>query len=380
MITFIDVGCSGGLPFPFSEDDEISVVGFDISDSSIAYLSKKYPLNLYLHASIGLEADQDLTLELEVKSDYRISTSQAYVACHFLENLPSTPMSVSAYKNLLLNSKEPLTSSFSSDVEFEATAFISYYKRLFSSSPIVSSSHTSSPLRTSSLDSLLIIDNPAILKVDTDGTELDVLKSFNNGFNSSNVLCVIVECQMRGLLTENASTFANIDTFLRTFNFLLADLEPIKYRSAFLPSFFLTSEPAETLDGIVQFANTVYIQSPSYFVSSTNSSNVTDRFNAYFYVCSKTNHHDLFLEALALAKCWFDDRAYLDWADSISLSLYNLTYSELVSAFTCSPKSFYINSPPRSTTLRFLERSKAFLSRKFSSNIPLLSDHLKNVL
>ena len=42
MITFIDVGCSGGLPFPFSEDDEISVVGFDISDSTIAYLSKKY--------------------------------------------------------------------------------------------------------------------------------------------------------------------------------------------------------------------------------------------------------------------------------------------------------------------------------------------------
>ena len=58
MITFIDVGCSGGLPFPFSEDDEISVVGFDISDSTIAYLSKKYPSNLYLHASIGLEADQ----------------------------------------------------------------------------------------------------------------------------------------------------------------------------------------------------------------------------------------------------------------------------------------------------------------------------------
>ena len=96
---------------------------------------------------------------------------------------------------------------------------LSHYKRLFSGSTLVSSSHTSSPLRTSTLDSLLTIDNPAILKVDTDGTELDVLKSFNNGFNSSNVLCVIVECQMRGLLTENASTFANIDTFLRTLIF-----------------------------------------------------------------------------------------------------------------------------------------------------------------
>ena len=232
MITFIDVGCSGGLPLPFSEDDEISVVGFDISDCTIVYLSKKYPSNLYLYASIALEADQDLTLELEVKSDYRISTSQAYVACHFLENLSSTPMSVSGYKNLLLNSKEPLTLSFSSDVEFEATAFTSYYKKLFSGSQLVSSSHTSSPLRTSILDSLHTIDNPAILKVDTDGTELDVLKSCNNGFNLFNVLCVFVECQMRGLLTENASTFANIDTF-RIFKFLLADLEPIKYRFAF---------------------------------------------------------------------------------------------------------------------------------------------------
>ena len=38
-----------------SGDDEISVVGFDILDTTIAYLSKKYPSNLYLHASIGLK-------------------------------------------------------------------------------------------------------------------------------------------------------------------------------------------------------------------------------------------------------------------------------------------------------------------------------------
>ena len=48
-LLFINVGCSGGFPFPYSQYDGFNIVGFDISKSSIDSLRRSYPNNTYHH-------------------------------------------------------------------------------------------------------------------------------------------------------------------------------------------------------------------------------------------------------------------------------------------------------------------------------------------
>jgi len=98
------------------------------------------------------------------------------------------------------------------------------------------------------------------IKIDTDGSETQVLMGARELLGSCPVLGVAVECQFHGPVHEASSTFANIDRMLRGLGFLLFDIEVYRYSRAALPKPFLYRIPAQTVAGQVLWADTLYLR------------------------------------------------------------------------------------------------------------------------
>jgi FkbM family methyltransferase len=101
---------------------------------------------------------------------------------------------------------------------------------------------------------------PDFIKVDTDGSDYQVLLGAGRTLREKPVLGLSVECQFHGPVHPHANLFSNIDTLLRSLGFSLFDLEPYRYSRASLPRPFLHPIPAQTVEGQVLWAEALYLR------------------------------------------------------------------------------------------------------------------------
>lgn len=107
---------------------------------------------------------------------------------------------------------------------------------------------------------------PDVLKIDTDGFEMDVLRGAERTIAES-AQAVHVECMFQGPLDKYGNNLATIDTFLRERGLQLFTMEPFRYSRAALPAAFHYDIFAQTESGPLAWADALYLRdlaSPGY--------------------------------------------------------------------------------------------------------------------
>jgi FkbM family methyltransferase len=102
--------------------------------------------------------------------------------------------------------------------------------------------------------------SPDFIKVDTDGSDYEVLLGAEHTLREKPVLGLSIECQFHGPVHAHANLFSNIDILLRSLGFSLFDLEPFCYSRASLPRPFRHPIPAQTVEGQVLWAEGLYLR------------------------------------------------------------------------------------------------------------------------
>jgi hypothetical protein len=87
------------------------------------------------------------------------------------------------------------------------------------------------------------------LKIDIDGSDFEVLRTFDGKFGSAGVLGVQLEVNFVGTDSETDHTFHNTDRFMRRQGYELIRLDVRTYSSRALPGRYVWPTPAETLFG-----------------------------------------------------------------------------------------------------------------------------------
>ena len=100
------------------------------------------------------------------------------------------------------------------------------------------------------------------VKVDTDGSELEVLLSAERSIESRQILGFMVECLYQGSDHETSNTFHNIDRFMKRHGFMVYAMAVHKYSRAALPAPFVYSFPAQTAWGQVLWGDVVFLRDP----------------------------------------------------------------------------------------------------------------------
>jgi len=96
------------------------------------------------------------------------------------------------------------------------------------------------------------------LKIDTDGTDFEVLRGAEKIL--PRLLGVMIEAEFHGSLEPRANTFANMDIYLREAGFTLADLQLHRYSRAALPRRFIQQSPSDTEFGQLRWADAIYLR------------------------------------------------------------------------------------------------------------------------
>jgi FkbM family methyltransferase len=116
---------------------------------------------------------------------------------------------------------------------------------------------------TIELDDFFLKAHPSnvdFIKIDTDGSDYQVLLGAQALLSERQVLGIAVESQFHGLVHDAANNFSNIDRLLRGLGFSLFDLEVYRYTRAALPKPFVYGIPAQTIDGQVLWGDALYLR------------------------------------------------------------------------------------------------------------------------
>jgi len=87
------------------------------------------------------------------------------------------------------------------------------------------------------------------LKIDVDGADFDLLKTFEEKFDSLRVIAVQLEVNFVGTDSPDDHTFHNTDRFMRRHGFDLMRLDVRNFSSRALPARYVWPTPAETVSG-----------------------------------------------------------------------------------------------------------------------------------
>jgi len=113
------------------------------------------------------------------------------------------------------------------------------------------------------LDEFFLRDHPSdvdFIKIDTDGSDYQVLCGARKLLCSPLVMGVAIECQFHGLVHDESNTFRNIDRLLTGWGFSLFDMEVYRYSRAALPKPFVYKIPAQTEGGQVIWCDALYLR------------------------------------------------------------------------------------------------------------------------
>lgn len=107
------------------------------------------------------------------------------------------------------------------------------------------------------------------IKIDTDGTDFDVLRGTERSLSMRSVLGAQVEMQFAGSPAPLSNTFANIDIYMRQHGFTLFSLTEInRYARTALPGKFMHTFPSQGHFGQVLWTDAIYLRDvcrPQYF-------------------------------------------------------------------------------------------------------------------
>jgi hypothetical protein len=98
------------------------------------------------------------------------------------------------------------------------------------------------------------------LKVDTDGSDIQVLLGADRLLREGGFLGVMVEAQLHGPPHDYANTWANIDRYLRARGFTFYDIALRRYTRAALPGDFEYAITAETRAGQLLWGDALYLR------------------------------------------------------------------------------------------------------------------------
>jgi Methyltransferase FkbM domain len=98
------------------------------------------------------------------------------------------------------------------------------------------------------------------IKIDVDGTDLEVLISASDILTTHGVLGVFVEVSYYGGPHDTSNTFHNIDRFLRQHDFALSALEVRRYSKKDLPAPFVKRMAAQTTFGAPFQGDALYVR------------------------------------------------------------------------------------------------------------------------
>lgn len=101
-----------------------------------------------------------------------------------------------------------------------------------------------------------------VLKIDTDGHDVRVLRGCQEYFTRSPPLLAIIECSFNGFPEKDDSILATVDAILRPMGLSMIDMNLWRYSRRQLPGQFLYGIPAQTATGPVAWADVAYADDP----------------------------------------------------------------------------------------------------------------------
>ena len=100
------------------------------------------------------------------------------------------------------------------------------------------------------------------LKIDVDGADFEILRSFEGRLEGLGILAVELEVNFVGTGTSDEHSFHNTDAFMRRQGFELFRLDTRTYSSRALPARFTYPHPAQTVSGRVFQGDAFYARDP----------------------------------------------------------------------------------------------------------------------
>lgn len=104
------------------------------------------------------------------------------------------------------------------------------------------------------------VERVDFVKIDTDGSDLQVIRSFEDSIRSSQTLGFLVEVPFTGSADDGVHTFHNVDRTLKRYGFLLCDLTVHRNSRAVLPAPFQYRLFGSTAWGQPTWADAVYLR------------------------------------------------------------------------------------------------------------------------
>ena len=98
------------------------------------------------------------------------------------------------------------------------------------------------------------------LKIDTDGSDFQVILGAERMLTSGEFLGMVVESQFHGWLGDHSNTLTNMDRYLTHRGFGLFDFDRHRYSRRALPALFEYDIPAQTLSGPVVWGDALYFR------------------------------------------------------------------------------------------------------------------------
>jgi len=236
--SLIDVGCSGGIhPAWRLFKDQLEAYGFDPKKIDCANLSnqEENPNVKYFACWVGLDEDHEFLKQKKTQ----LSENAAY----FTYFNPWTRLSCWSAEQSQSQSgqSKPTTSTDASlaDRKISISQFV----------------HDRG------------IRNIDLIKIDTDGTDLEVAISCEDIIRKCNLLGFMIESRYIGSFHDTESNFPNIDRFMRRNGFCLFAMSVHSYSRADLPAQFEYPMIAKTVSGQPMWGDLVYLRdaaSPEY--------------------------------------------------------------------------------------------------------------------
>lgn len=268
----IDVGVSGGIHPVWREwGDKLVAVGLDVLESEIERLRAEERLPLVSYDTVRVSGPgADSAMPQETMSNYALHRSAAYLGTTLLSQGLTSASQVGSgrflelWRNVAGGSfgPHPSEANYSNVVEPLADPFFAHYQRLFEDS-LGTTKDIRYTAKSETLDQIverLGFPTVDLLKIDTDGYELDVLRGATQTLHRG-CLAVEVEVQFHGKTDDRANVFANIDAFLRRRGFTLMKLSTHCYGRSALPRPFVYSDlPAQTEGGPIQWGDALYVR------------------------------------------------------------------------------------------------------------------------
>jgi FkbM family methyltransferase len=184
------------------------------------------------------------------------------------------------------------------------------------------------------------------VKTDTDGADLEVLRSLGDAIEPLGILGFMVETPFTGADSDTAHTFSNVDRFMKRHGFALFTLSVNRYSRAALPAPFTHAMLAQTEWGQPIWGDLVYLRDGGWpdVVSSPAKLLKLACLHEVFRV------PDVAAETLLLHRPELEPLVDVDrLLDLLTPPLHGrqVSYAEYVAAFEADPTSFYPEQQPQ---------------------------------